>query len=79
MANFYIWMILWLAIGVFGLVTGNDAVFTVGLVSSTVHVVGLEVVKQINKKEINAAYKLFLASRDARLAQRELKEAGKGD
>lgn len=53
MANFYIWMILWLAIGVFGLVTGNDAVFTVGLVSSTVHVVGLEVVKQINKKENN--------------------------
>lgn len=53
MAYFYIWMILWLGIGVLGFFTGNDAVFTVGLVSSTVHVVGLEVVKQINKKENN--------------------------
>lgn len=33
----------------------------------------------IPEKEINAAHKLFLAARDARLAERELKDAGKGD
>lgn len=33
----------------------------------------------IPEKEIDAAYKLFLAARDARLAERELKNAEKGD
>jgi hypothetical protein len=33
----------------------------------------------IPQREVDAAYKLFIASRDARLAQRELKEAEKGE
>lgn len=47
----FIWMAGWFGLGVVGLVTGNDPVFIVGLVNSTAWIVGIEVMRKVNKKE----------------------------
>lgn len=49
------WALFWIALGAAGLFTGSDAAFIVGLVSSTVYVVGSHLARLIenNKKENN--------------------------
>lgn len=49
------WALFWIALGAAGLFTGSDAAFIVGLVSSTVYVVGSQLagILENNKKENN--------------------------
>lgn len=44
-----IWSFLWLGLGIWGLISGNDTVFIVGLVSSTVNTVGSQICTEIRK------------------------------
>lgn len=48
-----LWALFWIALGGAGFFTGNDTAFIVGLVSSTVYVVGSHLARLLenNKKE----------------------------
>lgn len=47
----WIFSAVWLGFGVLGLVVGSDNALIIGLVNSTVNVVGSQVAKLIEKKE----------------------------
>lgn len=49
------WALFWIVLGGAGFFTGNDTTFIVGLVSSTVYVVGSHLARLLenNKKENN--------------------------
>ena len=48
-----LWSIFWVTMGLASLITGNDTTFIIGLVSSTVYLVGfrLALLLENNKKE----------------------------
>lgn len=53
--SMFIWSLVWLALAIMGVISGNDATFTVGLVASTVNTAGAQLARLIenNKKENN--------------------------
>ena len=53
--SMFIWSLVWLALGVTGLIVGSDTAFIVGLVASTVNRVGSQLARLLenNKKENN--------------------------
>lgn len=50
MGSSLILMFAWLAIGVFGLISGSDTEFIIGLVGSTVHAAAINVMQFIKKE-----------------------------
>lgn len=53
MTHLAIFAVFWGVLGTAGFVTGNDAIFITGLVSSGVYSVGLKLLIEIKKKESN--------------------------
>lgn len=53
--SMFIWSLVWISLGVTGLIVGSDTAFIVGLVASTVNGVGSQLARLLenNKKENN--------------------------
>lgn len=53
--SMFIWSLVWIPLGITGFIVGNDNIFIVGLVASTVNGVGSQLARLLenNKKENN--------------------------
>lgn len=48
--SMFIWSLVWIPLGITGFIVGNDNIFIVGLVASTVNGVGSQLARLIEKQ-----------------------------